>query len=162
VLGVKTSQLNRDFVFPDAPVAENELRAWNQLKLFEPPLHENEVTQLDRLTPLGDTSAPLELRVRSYLDSNCSHCHRPGGAPVTWDARFDAPPGSRGIINGSVYHAMGIPDAKVVVPHDPLRSILYLRIDNAEADKMPPLAKNLVDDYAAAAVAAWIRNLQAE
>ena len=65
VLGVKTRQLNRDFPYPYAGVAANELRVWNRLQLFEPALQENELNQLDRLVPLTEVSAPLELRVRS-------------------------------------------------------------------------------------------------
>ena len=41
--------------------------------------HESTVATLNRLVNPYDSELPLEPRARSYLDANCSHCHRDGG-----------------------------------------------------------------------------------
>jgi len=161
VLGVKTRQINRQVVSAGTRVTENQLSAWSRLGLFKGRLKESELQSFDRLVPITVKNAPLQDRVRSYLDSNCSHCHRPGGSPVLWDARFDTPLSGQGIINGPAYFHMEVADAKVVVPNDLSRSILYQRLNTAEAKKMPPLGRNTIDETAVATVAEWIWNSSA-
>jgi hypothetical protein len=159
VLGVKTRQMNRDLVYAGSSVAENQLRVWSQSGLLESAPEDDRLGTLDRLVPLTETSAPLLDRVRSYLDSNCAHCHRPGGSPVPWDARFDTPLPQQKIVNGMVYLRSEVAGVKVVVPHDLVRSILYQRMNNSELIRMPPLASNLIDEPAVSTVAEWISDL---
>jgi uncharacterized repeat protein (TIGR03806 family) len=161
VLGVKTRQINREFVSGQTRKSENQISAWSRLGLFQKQLKESELQTFDRLVPITETGAPLQDRVRSYLDSNCSHCHRPGGSPVMWDARFDTPLSEQRIINGRAYFHMEVADAKVVVPNDLSRSILYQRLNTTDAKKMPPLARNTIDEQAVATVAEWIAGLTA-
>jgi len=81
VLGVKTRQLNGDFEFPGigkgAGTSDNQLRSWSHAGMFRQSIAAAEIGKYDRLVSITDTSATLEHRVRSYLDSNCAHCHRP-------------------------------------------------------------------------------------
>src|SRR5262249_9263216 len=108
-----------------------------------------------------DRKATLEHRVRSYLDSNCAQCHRPGGARAEFDARFDTPLERQKLINGSLIAAdLGVPGARVVVPGAPEKSMLYLRMNRRQdVFNMPPLATNLVDPDAARVMVEWIRSL---
>jgi regulation of enolase protein 1 (concanavalin A-like superfamily) len=106
-----------------------------------------------------DTHAPLELRVRSYFDANCSQCHRPGGAEAFFDARFETPLARQGFINGPVANPLGIPGAKIVVPQDPERSTLLHRISILGELQMPPLARNVDDTNAINVVTQWINSL---
>jgi regulation of enolase protein 1 (concanavalin A-like superfamily) len=99
------------------------------------------------------------LRVRSYLDANCAQCHRPGGAEAFFDARFDTPPGKQDLINGPVENPIGIPGARIIVPGDISKSVLFHRISITGSLQMPPLARNLNDSNAVTAVAAWINSL---
>ena len=78
-----------------------------------------------------------------------------------WDARFDMPLSEQGIINGRAYFHMEVADAKVVVPNDLSRSILYQRLSTTDPKKMPPLARNTIDETAVATVAKWIASLPA-
>src|SRR5262249_43732740 len=103
--------------------------------------------------------ATVEARVRSYLDSNCSQCHRPGGVQAFWDARFDTPLANQNIINGSVANALAGPGSKVVAPQDLARSGAYFRLDGVGASQMPPLARNRIDVAAVALFVDWIKNL---
>ncbi|HEX3134167.1 MAG TPA: PQQ-dependent sugar dehydrogenase [Planctomycetota bacterium] len=82
VLGPKTRQLNGAFTYPTGR-SDNQLRTWNYLQMFGTRIDESAISGLRRTVPLTDTAASVETRVRSYLDSNCAQCHRPGGTGAT-------------------------------------------------------------------------------
>ena len=67
-------------------------------------------------------------------------------------------------MNGRVISSnMGIDGTKLIVPGDPDRSMLYLRMKRRQdAFNMPPLATHLVDATAVGTVAAWIQSLAVE
>jgi len=160
VLGVKTRQSNRDFLYPNG-VTDNQLRTWNHVGLFSTSLNESDISGYSRLTSVTNLSADLEWRARSYLDANCAQCHRPGGAPVVWDARFDTPLLSAGIVGATATLNLGITGAKIVAPGHPEKSVLLVRDSSLDPSiKMPPLAKNVVDTNAVTVVQAWINSLQ--
>jgi uncharacterized repeat protein (TIGR03806 family) len=162
VLGVKARQLNGDLDYPDSGRADNQLRTLNQLGLFNPPLtDESVIDQIPRLSPLTNTAASLEERARSYLDANCAQCHRPGGAQTTFDAQYDTPLAQQNLINTlPVKGNLGYDRARIIVPQDPWRSVLWDRMNSLDPlAKMPPLARNLVDQQAVAALADWINSL---
>ncbi len=81
--------------------------------------------------------------MRSWIDANCSHCHRPGGIGPVYDGRLYTPYESQDLIT-------------VLRFRDIENSELYQR-DNALDDrKMPPLIKNMVDETAMAVLRQWI------
>jgi uncharacterized repeat protein (TIGR03806 family) len=160
VLGVKTRQLNGNFNYTSTGVADNQLRAWNHAGMFSNAISEAAIPGYASLVPVTDTSASLETRVRSYIDANCSHCHRPGsGVLANFDARFDTPFNAQGIVNGSVLDPLGITGARVVAPGDLVKSILYQRDSSLAAIQMPPLARNTLDTNALSAISQWIVSL---
>jgi len=159
VLGLKTRQSNRDFHYAGAGVTDNQLRTWNHIDLFDTPLNEGDIPTYNKLVKVTEASANLETRVRSYLDANCAHCHRPGGVQAFWDARFSTPLANQGIINGSVSDPLGVTGAKIVVPANLERSMMHKRMNSVAQFKMPPLAKNLIDPEAVEVLAAWINSL---
>jgi uncharacterized repeat protein (TIGR03806 family) len=153
VLGVKTRQLNG--------TASNPLRAWSELDLFRNPPRKEDIGHLDRLFAATDKGASLEQRVRSYLDANCANCHRPGGARGLFDARFDVPLDRQNIVNGEVAAAdLGVAGAKLVLPGDPAKSMLYQRMNRRrDVFNMPPLATHEIDQEAVSVVEEWIKSL---
>ena len=159
VLGVKTRQLNGNFTYTNTGVTDNQLRAWNHIGMFSVAQNETTLTNGAKVVAITDTTASLETRVRSYLDANCAHCHRPGGVPANFDARFDTPFASQGISNGAVLNTLGITGAKVVAPGSTNQSILYQRVNALGTIQMPSLAKNVVDSNAVAVIVAWITSL---
>ncbi|HEV8541813.1 MAG TPA: PA14 domain-containing protein [Verrucomicrobiae bacterium] len=162
VLGVKTRQSNVEILFPETGQTDNQIRALNHVGYFDPAVDESAIGEMLHLVPITNEMASLEFRVRSYLDANCSHCHRPGGVRASWDARIETPLGLANIVAGTVENNLGIPGAQNVAPQDVLHSIMYKRTSTAtELYKMPPLAKNTVDKNAVVALAAWINTLAA-
>lgn len=156
VLGVKTAQLNGSFLYPSTGIADNQLRTWAKIGMFSNPPPEASIVSLPKLVGLGDTSASLEVRVRSYLDTNCAQCHRPGGARGLWDGRFETPLAQQGIVNGPVLNALGLPGAWVIAPGRRDRSIAYLRLHALDGTKMPFLAKNVIHTAAVDLLGEWI------
>jgi mono/diheme cytochrome c family protein len=91
VLGVRTCQINGDFTYPASGVTDNQLRTLSHIGLFTGALNEANIPSLPKSASIHDQTATLELRVRSYLDANCAHCHRPGGVRANFDARLETP-----------------------------------------------------------------------
>ena len=160
VLGVNTRQLNGKFIYPDGH-ADNQLRALGHMGIFDNAFDEHKIFRAPRLVNITNTAAALELRVRSYLDANCSMCHRPGGAGAFFYARFETPLKKQNLINGPVANQLGIAGAKVIAPGDTNKSILFQRVSIIGENQMPPLGKNVVDDKAVAIIGKWISTLHA-
>lgn len=158
VLGVKTRQLNREFTYPSG-IVDNELHTWSHLGLFDTNLTKMEIEKLPQLARLDDTTQSLENRARSYLDANCAHCHRPHGTVAYFDARYDTPPAEQNLVGGRVLIDQRIDSARVIAPNDIWRSILYMRANTTEPFKMPPLARNTVDEHGMALLRQWIESL---
>lgn len=158
VLGVKTRQLNRDLSYPSG-VTDNELRAWNHIGLFDTNLDDATLKDLPKLAALNDTSRSLQDRARSYLDANCAHCHRPKGTVAEFDARFDIPLEKQNIVDGSPLFDERIDGARIIVPNDIWRSLLYMRANTTEPFKMPPLARNTIDEHGMKLLREWIESL---
>jgi len=117
---------------------------------------------VERLVPLSDASAPIEARVRSYLDANCGGCHRPNGpGRGLMDARFETPLAKQQLVGAALIAGdLGVKDARNVVPGDLGRSILYERMKRrGDPFKMPPIGSHEPDPEALRLLAEWIRSL---
>jgi len=158
VLGVKTRQLNREFTYPSG-VTDNELRAWNHIGLFDTNLTGTEIKSFPKLARLDDTTHSLEDRARSYLDANCANCHRPGGTVAYFDARYDTPLAEQNLIGGRVLIDQRIDNPHIIAPNDIWRSILFMRANTTEPFKMPPLARNTIDEPGMKLMRQWIESL---
>jgi uncharacterized repeat protein (TIGR03806 family) len=158
VLGVKTRQLNRDFAYPSG-VTDNELRAWNHIGLFDSKFDEAALPTYPKLAKSEDKSRDLQERARSYLDANCSHCHRPNGTVAGFDARYDTPLAEQNLIKGQVLIDEGIDNASIIAPNDIWRSITLVRMRTLEGFKMPPLAHQVSDRIGIELIEQWVRSL---
>lgn len=158
VLGIKSRQMNRDFTYPSG-VTDNELRAWNHIGLFDSAPDDSGLAALPKLASANDQTRSLEDRARSFLDVNCSQCHRPGGTVAMFDARYDTPLEKQGLIGGRVLIDEGIDKPRIVAPNDIWRSILFMRVNTTDTFKMPPLARMTIDGASVELLRDWIHSL---
>ncbi len=157
VLGVKTSQMNRYVSLHPGMDAVNQISLWQELGFFE----DHEIpSDLPLLSNISDTTFNREHRVRSYLDANCSHCHQPYGAEVRFDARFSTPIRNQKIIDHDVFSEHSIHGNKIVKPGDLEMSEIWIRDSSLGSIKMPPLAKNKLDESYLSVLKDWIENMQ--
>jgi uncharacterized repeat protein (TIGR03806 family) len=157
VLGVKTRQMNRTLQYASG-VARNELLEWERLGLFTPRINQA-VKSYPTLAAADDTRRSLEDRARSYLDANCSHCHRPKGTVANFDARYSTAIDRQALIDGPVLIDQGIDRPRVISPHDVWRSIAYMRVNTNDDIRMPPLARETIDARGVALLREWIESL---
>lgn len=156
VRGVNVQALNGNLTYPGG-VTDNQLRTWNHLGMLRPRLREADIQALPHQSPLDLPTYDHAHLVRSYLDSNCAQCHRPGGANALFDARLVVPTAHQNIIDGPVVGSYPTPDPRLIAPQDPANSIMLLRTSsNSPSEQMPPLARNVVHDEAIATLAKWI------
>jgi len=154
---ISTRQLNH----------RRQLKEWNERGWLEPKWSPGELEKLPHLAALDDERATPEHRIRSYLDVNCAPCHYPGGpARGNYDARFSTPIERQNIINGDLLAGdLGIPGAKAIVPGQPEKSVLYLRMRRRDSLRMPPAAliQTKLDDEEQPVLPLleeWIRSLR--
>lgn len=160
VLGLKTGQLNRDHDFGDDKVGgtvDNQLRTYEHIGLFSAPLP-SPVDALETFPDPADDSAPLELRARAYLDTNCAVCHVPGGTAIsTMDLRYHLPLSQTQTCNVAPAQGdVGVPGALILEPGSPETSTLALRMRALDSDRMPSVATNVVDALGVQVVESWI------
>jgi len=160
VLGIRSRQLNHSIFYPSSGRTANQLTTFASLGLFdENPSFASLPTEL-RSVSIDDITASWEDRVRSYLDSNCSYCHRPesDAGRADFDALLTTPLEMSSLLNGILLAGdLGVSGANVVTPRNPEKSILYLRDRSTDpGDMMPPLGRRLTDDEYIGILEAWI------
>ncbi|MEO5714307.1 MAG: PQQ-dependent sugar dehydrogenase [Luteolibacter sp.] len=159
VLGVNTQQLNGAFNYPLTGRTAYQLETLGSIGWFDTTYRADLVPWMLKSHNVAETTASLTDRVRSYIDSNCSQCHRPGGVRAFFDARLTTPIEDQGLIYGDVETSYGDELNRVIRPGDPSRSIMLLRLGSTAEIKMPPIAKHIVDQPAVQLLTDWINSL---
>lgn len=165
-LGPMTPQLNRTNDYGNGP--ENQVTyLWNQGLLDQQP--EPEQSRVTYVDP-ADEQAPLGLRARSYLASNCSNCHAEHGEALDKRLWLDfahtvdtADPYGYGVCKRPTSAGNAECSAQHdVVPGQPEDSLLICRMQSVGKGQMPPLGRNLVHAEGAALIAAWVESMTFE
>lgn len=159
VLGVNTRQLNRGAGRPGSKRGD-PLREWNRAGILQPRIAEPDFATLPRLAAADDMTRSVEERARSYLDANCAQCHRPGGTVAGFDARYATPLDAQSLVAGKVLIDQGIDRARIIAPHDPWRSMALLRMNTTGDIRMPPLARQTIDEGGVELIRSWILSLE--
>lgn len=157
-IGPKPQNLFKDFNY--ATGVQNQLAKWKgegYLNSFS----QNPVVTVD----WQDTSKSLDLRARSYLDINCAHCHKPGGACDLMPENFSF---TATVVNPS---SLGI----CVTPHDFVTggenyiieaqnsrmSLMYTKMASTKKEMMmPPVGRTIAHNEALELIQEWIDTME--
>lgn len=129
-----------------------------------PPKNLSRWDQESVLVPPFDEKFPLEQRARSYLDANCSHCHRfGGGGTAQIDLRAGIPLAKTKTVDEvPTKGELGLQNGRLIVPGNPYRSVLFLRMATCGRGRMPHLASEIPDPRGLALIETWIRSMADE
>lgn len=156
-IGPSARNLNRTFAY--ATGEDHQLAHWAELELIDT------VPGLVPSVPNAfDTSAPLDLRARGYLDVNCAHCHNPEGPAHTsgLDLRWSQHEAVQwGVLKRPVAAGRGSAGYDFAIdPGHPERSILLYRMESTDPGvMMPELGRQRIDARGVALIRAWIAEM---
>ncbi len=158
-LGVSTLQMNRDHNY-DGVIA-NQLATLNHIGLFTKKLPQTP-DKLPRLADFHDERQPLDVRARSYLHSNCSHCHMKwGGGNAEFKLLATLPLNELGVVNVKPAHGdFGLKGAKLLVPGHPEQSIILNRMERTGLGRMPHIGSHVPDEKAVRLIRDWIKDVK--
>jgi len=106
------------------------------------------------------SNASLDVKIKSYLDSNCASCHRPNGVPnVAMDLRL-ANTHPTLFLDVPTESIASDEERMIVWPGDHHMSELWVRDASLDEDRMPPLGRNMIDQPYIDSLALWIDKLQ--
>ncbi|MFK8016299.1 MAG: hypothetical protein AB8G17_12765 [Gammaproteobacteria bacterium] len=156
-LGPEIAQLNHDYDYGADGVA-NQLAVFDALGLIDGGLSAPPA-QLDALPKYTD-DAPVAARARGYLYANCAMCHQEGGFGVgPEDFRYTLQGTEIGALDVDPTRGdMGVAGAKLLKRGVPEESVLWLRLNATNFQRMPPLGVSIVDDAGLALIGEWIRS----
>ncbi len=157
VLGFRTRQLNRNLLNPQTGQHYNQLEFWNSADAFQFDL--GSALNYPASSNLNNDETSLEFKVRSFLDSNCSNCHRSNGVEGVFDASSKIGLYDQNLINELAISHASPTNSKIIIPGDPTNSLLQIRDSSTGSDKMPPLGRSLVDSQYIIELTSWIQNL---
>jgi len=158
LLAVNVSQLNRDHI--DGDQVTNQLQTFRHIGLLDSKLP-GPVEKNSRLVNPYDETADLNQRARAYLHVNCWHCHQfnAGGAATIALSHNVKLKDARMLGVRPTQGTFGITNARIVVPGDPLGSVLYYRIAKLGGGRMPRVGSSEVDERAVTMIYDWIAQL---
>ena len=156
VLGLELAQLAGEFTYPSGKTAD-QLATLEHIGLFTEALPE--VTALPSPT---DTAEGTTERARALLHANCAPCHQPGALGAgDHDLRYSTPFAETGLCDVEPQNGdLGVDGAVLVAPGAPERSVLALRMAALDANRMPSVGSEAVDEAGLAVVEAWILALE--
>lgn len=117
---------------------------------------------MKKLVNAYDNTADLNARARAWLHVNCASCHvEAGGGNAQMNLSLGIPDDKMNIIDiKPVHQNFSLPDARLVAPGDPERSVLIHRISIRGPGQMPPLATARIDQDAVAMMREWVKSLK--
>ena len=163
-IGIKPQNLNYNYNY--GMYSKNQLTKWQELGYLENnfslPSPENTVVDYN------DTSKPISVRARSYVDINCSHCHQTDRhcdyRPMRF--AFNETGNSNGLANMGVCiptsDMQDFPQAlsKVVAPGNINKSMMYYRLNTTnESYRMPLHGRTIIHEEGIALIQEWINSL---
>jgi uncharacterized repeat protein (TIGR03806 family) len=162
-IGIKPQNLNFNYTYSNE--TKNQLIKWMEVGFAD---NFNLPTPTNTAVNYEDSSQPIALRARSYLDINCAHCHTENKHCDYRPMRFaySQTGGSLGNTNMGVCvnteDMQGFPSslAKIVSPGNIYKSMLFYRINTTdETYRMPLHGRTLIHTEGVTLIEQWINSL---
>ncbi|MEN9640655.1 MAG: hypothetical protein RLZZ262_2524 [Bacteroidota bacterium] len=156
-IGPKPQNLNKVYTYLEG--AKNQLTKWQEVGYLTGELPFSIVSTVD----WTDESQELELRVRSYLDANCSYCHREEGhcyyRPLRLEFNETGNPDQLGVcqtpqefINNTLTHNIARGNIN--------RSVMYFRMNTTDQQyRMPLMGRTIIHEEAVQMMNEYISSL---
>jgi uncharacterized repeat protein (TIGR03806 family) len=160
-IGIKPQNLNNTFNYTTG--AKNQLVKWMEFGYLE----NIELSTIVSTVDFKDSSKSLDLRVRSYFDINCAHCHQDGGNAEYMETirmAFNQTSNSSnmGVCIPADIQVPGIDHGQIVKPSNPSEStIIYLLTTNQPNLRMPRVGRTIAHQEGIQLVTEWINSLSA-
>ena len=155
-IGVKPQNLNHNHVYGNT--SKKILQ-----KLVDQGYLESFPSTIVSAVDYHDTTQPLDLRLRSYLDANCAHCHQDDARCYYRPIRL---PFSQSDIDSNIGICLLADEEisptlqKIISPGNYSKSIMHYRlISNDESERMPLLGRTIVHDEGVALLEEYISSL---
>lgn len=151
----KPQNLNTDYNYNGT--VQNQIAKWKS----EGYLGNDVPSNIYSTVNWEDESQPLELRVRSYIDMNCAHCHRDGGHCDYVNMRFNFSNTNLNTFGVCMVPLFNVQNAPFVINAGRSnRSELMIRVNSTAASEMMPIiGRTVVHEEAAALIKEWIDSL---
>jgi uncharacterized repeat protein (TIGR03806 family) len=156
-LGPTTAQMNRDVAYAGGTM--NQIDKFDSLGLFD--VRPKDIAAYP--TPADSTTGTLDERARSYLQTNCSICHRPGGPLSDIDVRYVTAFADTNLCNVPIVRGTGdplVPQTRLV-PGDPTNSTISFRMHDTGVYRMPKIGSLVVDPTGTQVIDDWITAITA-
>ena len=143
-IGLKPQNLNFNYNYTSG--AQNQLEYFKQKGYLDPSTPTPSISA--SAVNYKDATQPIDLRLRSYLDINCAHCHQT-------DSHCDYRPIRLAFSETGANDNLGIcvpPDqfinsnlTNIITPRNRQRSMMYFRINSTdESNRMPLLGRSII------------------
>lgn len=152
-IGPKPQNLFKDFSYSTG--MQNQLEKWKQEGYLD-TYSQNTLATAD----WQDTNKSLDVRARSYLDINCAHCHKPGGACDLMPENFSFTE-TANLTNLGVCvepHDFVIGNQQYIIHSQKGReSLMYYKMNtNIPEQMMPPVGRTIVHTEGLLLIREWI------
>lgn len=156
-IGTKPQSLNADYPFSDG--MKNQLAKWIEFGYLDANIPD----QIETVVDYKDVSKPLDLRVRSYVDVNCAHCHRTNShcdyRPMRFAFSESSNPQNMGICvppDENINSALSY----IVAPSNTERSVIHYRMNTASEEiRMPIVGRTMIHKEGVQLIEQWINSL---
>jgi len=158
VLGMSELQLNREIGNDGDSI--NQLVHWKENNILTNVPDKLPSSDRTMVSPY-DSERDVDLRARSYLHVNCSMCHvEAGGGNAQMELEFSREEDKMRLLGVRPQHdTFHLPNAMLVAPGAPNRSVLSHRLQVRGRGQMPPLGTLQVDEVAVKLFHDWIERM---
>ncbi len=155
-IGTKPQNINVNYNYSNG--VKNQLQ-----KLVDEGYLASYPSSIVSLVDYRDTSKPIDIRLRSYIDINCAHCHQDNARcdyrPIRLSFNKSANPVNMGIC---VYadEPINADLERIIIPRNVHKSVMHYRLSTVDENtRMPLLGRTIVHDEGVSLLEQYINSL---